>query len=73
MIPDLFKNAKMQYEFDGRERVYSVKVTLDNRPRIITMRIGENFTELSISDLGGNPIEILRQEEGKGVTFSKTG
>ena len=56
MIPDLFRNAKMQYEYDGEQRVYSVKVMLENRPRIITMRIGENFTELSISDLSGNPI-----------------
>ncbi len=71
MIPDLFKNATMQYAYNQRQKIYSVKVTLDNRPRIITMRIGEDFTELSIADTKGNVLEVLRQEGGKGITFSK--
>jgi hypothetical protein len=71
MIPDLFKNAEIQYAYNQRQKIYSMKVMLDNRPRIITMRIGDNFTELSISDVKGAPLEILRQEEGKGITFSK--
>lgn len=71
MIPDLFKDAKMQYAYNQRQKIYSVKVMLDNRPRIITMRIGDDFTELSIADVNGNILEILKQEEGKGITFSK--
>jgi hypothetical protein len=71
MIPDLFKNAQMQYAYNQRQKVYSMKVVLDNRPRIITMRIGEDFTELSIADAKGNVLEVLRQEGGKGITFSK--
>jgi len=71
MIPDLFKNAQMQYAYNQRQKIYSMKVTLDNRPRIITMRIGEDFTELSIADTKGNVLEVLRQEEGKGITFAK--
>ncbi len=71
MIPDLFKNASMQYAYNQRQKIYSMKVTLDNRPRIITMRIGDDFTELSIADTKGNILEVLRQEEGKGITFSK--
>ncbi len=71
MIPDLFKNAQMQYAYNQRQKIYSMKVLLDNRPRIITMRIGEDFTELSIADQKGNVLEVLRQEDGKGITFSK--
>jgi hypothetical protein len=71
MIQDLFKDAKIQYAYNQRQKIYSVKVMLDNRPRIITMRIGDNFTEMSIADKDGNIIEVLRQEEGKGITFSK--
>ncbi len=71
MIPDLFKNAQMQYAYNQRQKIYSMKVVLDNRPRIITMRIGDDFTELSIADAKGNVLEVLRQEEGKGITFSK--
>ena len=71
MIPDLFKNAEIQYAYNQRQKIYSIKVVLNNRPRIITIRIGDDFTELSIADLKGVPIEVLRQEEGKGITFSK--
>jgi hypothetical protein len=71
MIPDLFKNADIQYAYNQRQKIYSMRVVLNNRPRIITMRIGENFTELSIADTKGNPLEVLRQEEGKGIVFSK--
>ena len=73
MIPDLFKDAKIQYAYNQRQKIYSVQVMLDNRPRIITMRIGENFTELSIADKNGTPLEVLRQEDGRGIIFSKTG
>ncbi len=71
MISDLFEKAKFQYAFNQRQKIYSVKVELENRPRIITVRIGENFTELSLCDLEGNVLEIAREEDGKGVTFRK--
>jgi hypothetical protein len=71
MIPDLFKNAEIQYAYNQRQKIYSMKVVLDNRPRIITIRIGDDFTELSIADTKGVPLEVLRQEGGKGITFSK--
>jgi hypothetical protein len=73
MIPDLFKDCKVQYAYNQRQRIYSVKVMLDNRPRIITVRVGTNFTELSLADKDGNVLEVLRQEDGRGITMSKTG
>jgi hypothetical protein len=48
-------------------------VTLDGRPRIITMRVGDDFLEVSLSDLKGNVLEIIREDEGKGITMSKKG
>ncbi|MFH1785254.1 MAG: hypothetical protein ABH842_02410 [Candidatus Micrarchaeota archaeon] len=71
MIEDLFKNSKVKYAYDKKQKIYSVLVMLDGRPRILTVRAGENFTELSLSDKDGNLLEILRQEEGKGVTMHK--
>ncbi len=71
MISDLFKNADSQYAYDPARKVYSVKVMLDNRPRIVTLKLGEDFTELSVSDKNGNVLEVLRQEEGKGITFRR--
>ena len=72
MKPDLFKNCKVQYAYNQRQKLYSVKVNLDGRPRILTLRVGENFTELSLADLEGNVLEVARQEDGKGVTFTAT-
>lgn len=73
MKPDLFKNCKVEYGYNQRQKIYSVKVMLDNRPRIITVRVGDNFTELSLADQNGNVLEVLRQDDGKGVAFAKSG
>jgi hypothetical protein len=70
MIKDLFNNAKVQYGYNQRQKIYSVKVMLDNRPRIITLRVGEDFTELSLADEDGKVLEVLREEDGKGVAFT---
>ncbi|MFN7991701.1 MAG: hypothetical protein U0R44_06095 [Candidatus Micrarchaeia archaeon] len=72
MIDDLFKNCKVEYGYNQRQKIYSVKVSLDGRPRIITVRVGDNFTELSLADMKGTVLEVLREEDGKGVSFSKT-
>ncbi len=71
MIPDLFKDCKVQYAYNQRQKIYSVLVKLDNRPRIITLRVGDDFTELSLADTKGNVLEIIKQEEGKGMTVFK--
>jgi hypothetical protein len=71
MKPDLFKNCKVEYGYNQRQKIYSVKVMLDNRPRIITVRVGDNFTELSLADQSGTVLEVLRQEDGKGMSFAK--
>jgi hypothetical protein len=73
MKDDLFKNCKVEYGYNQRQKIYSIKVMLDNRPRIITVRVGDSFTELSLADEKGNILEVLRQEDGKGVSFSKKG
>jgi hypothetical protein len=70
-IPDLFKDSTIQYAYNQRQKIYSVNVELYNRPRILTLRMGEDFTELSIASQKGDPLEVLRQQEGRGITFSK--
>jgi hypothetical protein len=73
MKQDLFKNCKVQYAYDQKQKIYSVKVMLDNRPRIITVRVGSEFTELSLADQDGNLLEVVRQENGKGINFTRLG
>ena len=70
-IPDLFKNCKVQYGYNQQQQIYSVTVMLDNRPRIITLRVGKDFTELSLANKDGDILEMARQEEEKGATFYK--
>lgn len=72
MKPDLFKNCKVQYAYNQRQKIYSIQVMLDNRPRIITVRVGDDFTELSLADKEGNVLEVLRQDDGKGISFTKS-
>ncbi len=73
MVSDIFKNCEVQYAYNQRQRIYTIKATLDGRPRIITMRVGDDFSEISLADLEGNILEIIREEEGKGITMSKKG
>ncbi len=72
MKANLFKNCKVEYAHNQKENVYSVKVIMEGKPRIITVRVGDKFAELSLADQKGNIIEVLRQEDGKGVRFSKS-
>ena len=71
MKEGLFDNCKVQYAYNQRQKIYSVSVTLDGRPRILTVRVGEKFTELSLADLEGNILEVVRQDDGKGIRFNK--
>lgn len=73
MKADLFRNCKVQYAYSQKEKIYSVKVMLDNRPRIITVRVGNDFTELSLADRDGNLLEVVRQENGRGIVSTKLG
>ncbi len=62
MKKGLFKNCKTQYAYDKNAKIYTVMVMLDNRPRILTFRVGDKFTEISIANKQGEVLEILRQE-----------
>jgi len=44
--------------------VYSVKLEVGGTTKIFTLRVGKNFTELSLAK-GGEVVEILREEEGE--------
>ena len=70
MRPEIFKGCKVQYSFDNNQKIYSAKVFLEGRPRIMTLRVGADFTELSLADENGKLLEILREKKGK-VAFEK--
>lgn len=60
--PKYFKGCKIQYAYDKNQDIFSVKINLNNKPRILTARAGRNFMELSITDTSGNVREVLRQD-----------
>lgn len=70
---EVFDNCKVQYAYNQRQKIYSISTNLDSRPRIITVRVGDDFTELSLADKNANVLEMIRQQDGKGITFAKTG
>ncbi|MEW6723069.1 MAG: hypothetical protein AB1324_07435, partial [Candidatus Micrarchaeota archaeon] len=71
--PDAFQNCQVQYAYNQRQKIYSIRTELDGRPRIVTVRVGENFMEMSLADRQGNPLETWRQEDGRGISVSRAG
>jgi hypothetical protein len=71
--PEAFANCQVQYGYNQRQRIYSVATEFDGRPRILTVRVGENFMEMSLADRQGNVLETMRQEDGRGITYSRAG
>ncbi|MEW6035425.1 MAG: hypothetical protein AB1529_02330 [Candidatus Micrarchaeota archaeon] len=71
--PEAFENCKVQYGYNQRQRIYSVATEFDGRPRILTVRVGENFMEMSLADRQGTVLETMRQEDGRGITYSRAG
>ncbi|MEM4359067.1 MAG: hypothetical protein QXT45_00880 [Candidatus Bilamarchaeaceae archaeon] len=70
MKKDLFKNCKVQYAYDNKQKIYSVLVYLEGRPRIITFRVGDEFAEISLANRDGELLEVLTQK-GNTITFMK--
>lgn len=70
MKKDLFKNCAVQYAYDNKQKIYSVLVHLDGRPRIITFRVGDEFAEVSLADKKGELLEVLTQK-GNTISFMK--
>ncbi len=69
---DAFANCEVQYAYNQRQKIYSIRTEFDGRPRILTVRVGENFMEMSLADKQGNPLEMWRQEDGRGISFQRT-
>lgn len=63
-LVSLIKGSKFEYAYDKSRKIYSVKVSLNKKPRLLTMIVGTNYLEFSLADLNGNVLEILRQQGG---------
>lgn len=59
---NLIKGSKFEYAYDKDRKIYSVKVFLNKQPRILTMIVGNNYIEYSLTDKEGEVLEVLRQE-----------
>lgn len=61
-LTGLIKGSKFEYAYDRNRRIYSVKVSLNKKPRLLTMIVGTGYLEFSLADLQGNVLEVLKQE-----------
>ncbi len=68
--PTLFNNAMVRFGRNRDEQTYTVSALIDGQTHIVTLRIGNNFTELSLAQTDGTLIEVLREENGS-VRFWK--
>jgi len=64
-LVNLIKGSKFEYAYDKSRKIYSVKVSLNKKPRILTMIVGPSYLEFSLADTNGNVLELLRQEGSK--------
>jgi hypothetical protein len=66
------KNIEKVHVMKGTtpERVYSVEITLNSKPVILTIGIGDRAMVVSLADRQGNPLEDVRQE-GPRITINK--
>jgi len=62
---ELFKGAEVKYESNEKTKVYSVKATLNERPVVYTLRVGPDFSEISMADLNSRQVEAVREVKGK--------
>ena len=62
---NLIKGAKFEYAYDKTRKIYSVKVFLNKKPRLLTMIVGNKYIEFSLSDVDGNVLEVMKQEGDK--------
>lgn len=54
------------------EKIYTMKVTLKGEPHILTVRIGNEYMDIMLTDDKGNMVEYLKQE-GNTITVSGGG
>jgi len=60
-----FKGCKSQYAYDKDSQIYTMKVMFKGKPVIITVRIGKELTDLTVTDLEGNILEYMGQKGDK--------
>ena len=70
-ILKILKSAKTEYAYDNKQKIYSAKFFINDKARILTMRLGKGFVEFSLADESGRVMEILKQE-GNLVEFYQT-
>lgn len=58
-----FKNCDVKYAYDKNNKVYSVKVMFKGKPMILTMRVGQDIMDMTLTDMDGNEIEYIGQNK----------
>ena len=58
-----FKNSEIKYVYDNENKVYSVKVMFKGKPMILTMRVGKDVMDMTLTDMSGKEIEYIGQNK----------
>jgi len=66
-----FKNCEVKYAFDNDKKIYSVKVLFNGKPMILTMRVGKDIMDMTLTDTNGNEIEYIGQQK-KTLEYRRT-
>ncbi len=65
-----FKNCDVKYAYDNDNQIYSVKVIFKGKPMILTMRVGKEIMDMTLTDETGRSIEYIGQKKNR-LQFSQ--
>lgn len=65
-----FKNCDVKYAYDNNNEVYSVKIMFRGKPMVLTMRVGKDIMDMTLTDINGRVIEYIGQKK-KLLEFSQ--
>ena len=65
-----FKGCDVQYAYGKDSQVYSMKVNFKGKPMILTVRVGKDIMDMTLTDMNGKVMEYIGQKGDK-VEFTK--
>ncbi|MEW5996068.1 MAG: hypothetical protein AB1657_00535 [Candidatus Micrarchaeota archaeon] len=63
--PENFEDSSVRYQRMEGGAVYSMEVTFNRQRLILTLRVGEDFTEFMLTDRNGKEIEYMAENKGE--------
>lgn len=65
-----FKNCDVKYAYDKNNQIYSIKIMLEGKPAIVTIRAGKDLMDITVTNEQGKVVEYVGQK-GKQLEYTR--